>query len=351
MRLRGRPREDARGSTTLPDTGGRDTGCSGMRLRNRVIKAGFWTDADLIRNLPPEGRMYYIGLVQIADDSGCLEADPLAHKVLLYPGDAISLDQIEEWQNTLIKLGKLVPYEVAGRRYLWLKNFAKHQSLRSPAPPEVPLPPWITWGPSTEPRRSGRYVISQPYGDRTETVATSNGGDTETVSFPVLSMSMSPSESLSVEEGEESEEREDQAEAETAEATETEAPEVHNGRDLNAEAKEFHAYYCRVWSDVFPRGPRLTEDRRRKIIARLKTFTLDELKLACDALHRSPFHRGENDAGKPYGTIDFLIRSDSQVDKWLGEAVARPIRAGPRRRPPTAVDLMLQEEGIFRDAG
>lgn len=83
------------------------------------------------------------------------------------------------------------------------------------------------------------------------------------------------------------------------------------------EIEEFHRYYCEVWKDVFPRGPKLTQGRRKKIQARLRTYTLDELKKACDNLHASKWHRGENPNGQAYGTIDFLIRNDEQIDKWL----------------------------------
>ena len=44
-----------------------------MRLHSRLVKEGFWTDTELIRELPLEGRLFYLGLIQLADDSGCLK--------------------------------------------------------------------------------------------------------------------------------------------------------------------------------------------------------------------------------------------------------------------------------------
>lgn|GEM_PF-4646117 len=113
---------------------------------------------------------------------------------------------------------------------------------------------------------------------------------------------------------------------------------------LMEQVREFHAYYCHRWRDVFPRGPRLLPGRIRKIKARLRTFTLDELKQACDNLHRSAFHRGHNDQKKPYGTIDYLIRSDEQVDRWL--TAGRP---APRPAPDTAA-IIEQARQAYEEA-
>ena len=151
-----------------------------MRLHNRIIKASFWTDTDLLRHLDRDGRMFYIGLIQLADDSGCLEDDLLAFKIHLYPADMdVDLDFIQKHRDRLVELGKLIPYTSEGKQCLYLKNFHKHQSLRSPAPPSVPLPEWITWEPGETARSSGKYIVSEPYGDRTVTVSSPYGDQPE----------------------------------------------------------------------------------------------------------------------------------------------------------------------------
>ena len=151
-----------------------------MRLHNRMIKASFWTDTDLLRHLDRDGRMFYIGLIQLADDSGCLEDDLLAFKIHLYPADMdVDLDFIQKHRDRLVELGKLIPYTSEGKQCLYLKNFHKHQSLRSPAPPSVPLPEWITWEPGETARSSGKYIVSEPYGDRTVTVSSPYGDQPE----------------------------------------------------------------------------------------------------------------------------------------------------------------------------
>lgn len=151
-----------------------------MRLHNRMIKAAFWTDTDLLKHLDRDGRMFYIGLIQLADDSGCLEDDLLAFKIHLYPADMdIDLDFIQKYRDKLVEMGKVIPYAAEGKKCLYLKNFHKHQSLRSPAPPEVPLPPWITWQAGETPRSAGRYIVGDPYGHRTVTVSSCYGDQPE----------------------------------------------------------------------------------------------------------------------------------------------------------------------------
>ncbi len=130
-----------------------------MQLRNRMVKADFWTDTALVRNLPPNGRMLYQGLWQLAEDSGCIEADTVAYKMLLFSMDDISVEDIEQWVEALIEMEKLIPYTKYGTNCYYITNFHKHQSLRNPGKPEIPLPDFIEYIPNEQPYKSGAYVI------------------------------------------------------------------------------------------------------------------------------------------------------------------------------------------------
>lgn len=83
-------------------------------------------------------------------------------------------------------------------------------------------------------------------------------------------------------------------------------------------------HYNNVFRDLWARRLKLTKERREKIRARLKTFTVDELCRAIENLRASPFHCGENDKGIVYATPEFLFRNDSQVDKWLNAQPRAP---------------------------
>lgn len=148
-----------------------------MRLHNRQIKAAFWNDPDLLQ-WPRDKRWFYEGLSQLSDDSGCIENSPFAFKLHLFPSpldDDISVKLITKWVDELINHEKLIPYESSGKRCLFIVNFHKHQTLRSPAPPEVPIPPWVTFIPSEKQRRSGTYIIGSYYDYLTPTVQSGYG--------------------------------------------------------------------------------------------------------------------------------------------------------------------------------
>ena len=70
------------------------------------------------------------------------------------------------------------------------------------------------------------------------------------------------------------------------------------------------------FNNIFQTKYRLTADRNKKIKLRLKSYSLEEIKSAIDNLKQSSFHNGNNDRGWKAG-IDFIIRNDEQIDKFL----------------------------------
>lgn len=64
---------------------------------------------------------------------------------------------------------------------------------------------------------------------------------------------------------------------------------------------------------------RPTTDRKARLKSRLKDFTEDDLKLAATNLGNDEFMQGANDNNKRYGTIDYLLRTSANVNKWLEE--------------------------------
>lgn len=132
-----------------------------MQLHNRQIKATFWKDPELVQ-WPRDLRWFYEGLIQLADDSGCLEDSPFAFKLELFPSpiDAdITIEVLEEWRNQLVMAGKIIPYSSGKKRCLYLSNFQKHQTLKNPQQPDVPLPEWIEWITYESNKKAGKYEI------------------------------------------------------------------------------------------------------------------------------------------------------------------------------------------------
>lgn len=133
-----------------------------MRLHSRIILPDYWSDSDTARWVR-DMRQFYIGLWQCADDAGCVEYDAYSFTMLLYssPMDKdITIETLEGWLAMMIYQQKVIPYLNGGKWYLFLKNFHKHQRMKNPCPPEVPLPSWVTWVPYESNPRAGKYEVS-----------------------------------------------------------------------------------------------------------------------------------------------------------------------------------------------
>jgi len=115
------------------------------RLRNRIRKADYFTDGELLR-WHRDKRTTYTGLWAIAEDSGCLEDDPFTWKLLIWgsPLDAdITVELLTQWRDELVAAGKLIPYEAEGKPFLYIRTFHQHEHPRNPQSPDLPLPPWV----------------------------------------------------------------------------------------------------------------------------------------------------------------------------------------------------------------
>jgi len=139
------------------------------RLRNRMLKADFWQDGDLLR-WPRDKRMTYAGLFSVAEDSGCLEDDTFLWKCMIWssPLDAdITVDLIDQWRQELLDDHKLIPYEVAGEEHLFIASFHEHEHPRNPQSPNIPLPPWVEFVAGDRSKKTrNTYVIDRPLLDK-----------------------------------------------------------------------------------------------------------------------------------------------------------------------------------------
>jgi len=110
--------------------------------KKRMVNIELYQDSRLQEAIGNTGLHLYLISWMLAEDSGCLEYYPPDFKLQCGALKA-SVTDIENTFNTLCQHGKVIPYEVNGKQYLWLKNFHKHQILRNPPPPSLPLPPWL----------------------------------------------------------------------------------------------------------------------------------------------------------------------------------------------------------------
>ncbi|MDD5178309.1 MAG: hypothetical protein PHT54_03470 [Candidatus Nanoarchaeia archaeon] len=96
--------------------------------RARRITPEFWLDRELSK-LSERTRLLYIGIWNFADCNGIIEYDAEMIRVQVFPYKNLN---IENNLNDLIKLKKLITFEVNEKKYLWVKNFKKYQYLKKP---------------------------------------------------------------------------------------------------------------------------------------------------------------------------------------------------------------------------
>ena len=92
--------------------------------RSRNIKPGFFLNEDL-GNIPPLGRLLFIGLWTVADFKGDLEWRPQRLKAQLLPYDNC---EISELANNLELYRFIRYYSANGMAYIHINNFTVHQN-------------------------------------------------------------------------------------------------------------------------------------------------------------------------------------------------------------------------------
>lgn len=107
--------------------------------RIRSIKPGFFRSED-VSALPLRARLTWIGLWTHCDDAGRAKDNARLVKGDIWPLDSVNLRDIEEDLATLADHGRIVRYEVDGKRYLEIVNWHVHQAISKPTPSRIPAP-------------------------------------------------------------------------------------------------------------------------------------------------------------------------------------------------------------------
>ena len=99
--------------------------------RKRMIDPRFWTD-DKVMELPYAGRLLLIGIWNFADDTGIHINNSKVLKAEIFPGDEITIDEIDEIRSCLINLGIIVLNN--DKSLLKVKNWDLYQTISHPQP-------------------------------------------------------------------------------------------------------------------------------------------------------------------------------------------------------------------------
>jgi hypothetical protein len=108
--------------------------------RIRTIKPSFFRSED-VSALPLRARLTWIGLWTQCDDAGRTKDNARLIKGDIWPLDEVSLRDIEDDLETLADHGRIVRYEVDGRRYLAITNWRDHQTIQKASTSRYPPPP------------------------------------------------------------------------------------------------------------------------------------------------------------------------------------------------------------------
>lgn len=148
--------------------------------RARNIKPGFFRNADLVE-LSMEARLLFVGLWTLADREGRLDDRPKQIKMEIFPADSVDCDAL---LNGLAATNMVARYEVDGKRYLQVVNFAKHQNPhRDEKPSTIPDACGNLTCKTPAPAKHGANTVQAPCKDGSEIMPPSDAPAIGTVAI------------------------------------------------------------------------------------------------------------------------------------------------------------------------
>lgn len=107
--------------------------------RIRSIKPEFWSSEQIVE-CSPIARLLFVGMWTFADDRGVIPRRPRTIKMQVFPGDDITIDQIESLIRELETKRLVGRFEHDGETYLavtgWRHQKIERPTYKYPAPPE-----------------------------------------------------------------------------------------------------------------------------------------------------------------------------------------------------------------------
>jgi len=97
-------------------------------------------------------------------------------------------------------------------------------------------------------------------------------------------------------------------------------PDTSKKKEKKEKAPSFSSEIAEVLAHYVSFHPQSRPGRaaKDKVRARLREgYSVEDLKLAVDGCHGSPFHCGENDEHRKYQSIELIFRNSDKVDQFL----------------------------------
>lgn len=91
-----------------------------------------------------------------------------------------------------------------------------------------------------------------------------------------------------------------------------------NKLDVSPKSKEQADLFFQLAGELkLTRPPKFTQAHQSKLNARLKSFSPGELLQVSRTIGHSPYMMGQNPQNKKYATMEYLLRNDANIEKWL----------------------------------
>lgn len=268
--------------------------------RSRNIKPGA-SKNEYLAELGPHAQFLFVMLPTIADREGRLEDRPKRIKADIFPYYEVDVDALlQSLANSPERF--VVRYEIDGKRYLQITNFHEHQAPHR--------------------NESESCIPPVPESFVPRTVQSTTKDSTSTSTHVVASNKVKGIREEGIR-NQESEKRE--SEGETRE------------QQIAAIVAHYQTYHEKSRPGSKERG---------KILERLRDgFSVDDLKLAIDGCHVSPWHCGQNERGTTYQTLELIMRDSSKVTAFIEHAACRgdPQLSEKSRRSLTAISSWLDK--------
>jgi hypothetical protein len=107
--------------------------------RKRQIDPAIWTNEQFC-NLSFNARLLFVGMISNADDEGRLKGSAKYLKMVVFPSDPSSIDDLIKLRAEVIREKLATHYAYNNNEYLELPTFIKHQYMTKRYPSSIPSP-------------------------------------------------------------------------------------------------------------------------------------------------------------------------------------------------------------------
>jgi hypothetical protein len=249
--------------------------------RARNIKPAFFNN-DLLAEIEPLGRIFFIGLWTVADYKGCLEWRPKRLRAQLLPYDSCDVEKIA---INLDKSGFIRFYSVQGETYVKIVNFEKHQNPHKNEKSKGSDIPEFQEKHSQAIDFKGERTLS----DKIASTPDNNASN------PADSLLLIP-DSLSL-------------------IPESLPPKNDSQSKPDRTLLEIFEYWC-LCMNKDPVKSKLTLKRKKAVAARIKEgYLIDDIKTAIYNTSKDSWSMGQNDRNTPFNDLELICRTGEGLEK------------------------------------